>query len=61
MSKDSYEADVILNRSNVARARSERLMQSWFPKRATDEATITKSEEELKREDEELFKAEPAQ
>lgn len=59
MSTRTKEADVILNRANVALARSQRLIQSWLPQRTADDTANTKSEEELQKEEDELFKAEP--
>ncbi|KAI7339268.1 hypothetical protein KC315_g1313 [Hortaea werneckii] len=37
------EADVILNRTNVALARSQRLIQSWLPPRPSEESAATQS------------------
>ncbi|KAI7218103.1 hypothetical protein KC333_g3809 [Hortaea werneckii] len=37
------EADVILNRTNVALARSQRLIQSWLPPKASEESAATQS------------------
>lgn len=49
----SEDANVIFNRANVALARSQRLVASWLPAE-TDHAS-KKSEEELQREEDELF------
>ncbi|GAB7339601.1 hypothetical protein MBLNU457_6199t1 [Dothideomycetes sp. NU457] len=59
MSKQQQnEADVIFNRANLALARSQRLIQSWLgPAPTSSEAE--KTEEELEKEDRELFKPEP--
>ncbi|CAG8386622.1 unnamed protein product [Penicillium salamii] len=54
MSKTS-ESDVILNRANVALSRSQRLVASWLPQ--TDEPT--KTDEELQKEEDEIFTAVP--
>ncbi|KAI7515220.1 hypothetical protein KC316_g21563, partial [Hortaea werneckii] len=35
------EADVILNRTNVALARSQRLIQSWLPPKPSEESAAT--------------------
>ncbi|KAI7234713.1 hypothetical protein KC330_g4647 [Hortaea werneckii] len=35
------EADVILNRTNVALARSQRLIQSWLPPKPSEESAVT--------------------
>ena len=60
MSAGKNEADVILNRTNVALARSQRLVASWLPPRtATEEPANSKTEEELRREEDEMFTAVP--
>ncbi|KAJ5180730.1 hypothetical protein N7492_003940 [Penicillium capsulatum] len=59
MSLSKSESDVILNRANVALARSQRLVASWLPAQADDELAAAKSEEELQREEEEIFTAVP--
>ncbi|KAJ5580091.1 uncharacterized protein N7459_006076 [Penicillium hispanicum] len=59
MSLSKSESDVILNRANVALARSQRLVASWLPAQTEDELTHTKSEEELQREEDEIFTAVP--
>ncbi|OJJ84866.1 DUF3245 domain-containing protein [Aspergillus glaucus CBS 516.65] len=52
--------DIILNRANVALARSQRLVASWLPPQTTEEQTSnTKSEEELRKEEDEIFTAVP--
>ena len=54
------ETDIILNRANVALARSQRLVASWLPPQTAEESsTIPKTEEELRREEEEIFIAVP--
>ena len=54
------ETDIILNRANVALARSQRLVASWLPPQSVEESsTIPKTEEELRREEEEIFTAVP--
>lgn len=54
------DADVILNRTNVALARSQRLVASWLPpKTAAEESATSKSEEELRQEEDEIFTAVP--
>lgn len=49
--------DIILNRANVALARSQRLVASWLPAQTPEEKSSnnTKSEEELQREENEIF------
>ncbi|KAL1963283.1 hypothetical protein VTN77DRAFT_8506 [Rasamsonia byssochlamydoides] len=49
------EADIIFNRANVALARSQRLVASWLPPKTPEELANSKSEEELQREEDELF------
>lgn len=53
------EAEVTLNRTNVALSRSQRLVASWLPPRPTNE-TVAKAEadKELQEEDE-IFTAVP--
>ncbi|EGD89454.1 hypothetical protein H112_03077 [Trichophyton rubrum D6] len=55
----SSEADVIFNRANVALARSQRLIASWLPPKTADETANAKSEEELQKEEDEIFTAVP--
>jgi len=57
--KTNHETDVILNRANIALARSQRLVASWLPARTAEELANTKSEEELLREEDEIFKPVP--
>ncbi|KAI2792149.1 hypothetical protein POX_b02186 [Penicillium oxalicum] len=59
MALSKGESDIILNRANVALARSQRLVASWLPAATTDELANTKSEEELQREEDEIFTAVP--
>lgn len=59
MAVSKSESDVILNRANVALARSQRLVASWLPAQTEDELANTKSEEELQREEDEIFTAVP--
>ncbi|KAL1865988.1 hypothetical protein Plec18167_009238 [Paecilomyces lecythidis] len=56
----SNEADVIFNRANIALARSQRLVASWLPPKSDEDlAEQSKSEEELQREEDEIFTAVP--
>lgn len=57
--KGPSEADIIFNRANVALARSQRLIESWLPPKTADEMASAKTEEELQKEDEALFKPTP--
>ncbi|KAJ9194356.1 hypothetical protein DTO164E3_5334 [Paecilomyces variotii] len=60
MTAPTNEADVIFNRANIALARSQRLVASWLPPKSDEElAQQTKSEEELQREEDEIFTAVP--
>ncbi|KAF2396262.1 hypothetical protein EJ06DRAFT_250665 [Trichodelitschia bisporula] len=55
--KGPSEADIVFNRASVALASSQRLIASWLPP-ATDTGP-TKTEEELAKEEEEMFKPVP--
>jgi hypothetical protein len=59
MATSKSESDVILNRANVALARSQRLVSSWLPALTDDGLSHVKSEEELQREEDEIFTAVP--
>lgn len=59
MAVSKSESDVILNRANVALARSQRLVASWLPAQTDHELASTKTEEELQREEDEIFTAVP--
>ncbi|KAL4888557.1 hypothetical protein BDV59DRAFT_211049 [Aspergillus ambiguus] len=59
MSISKSETEVILNKANVALARSQRLVASWLPPPTSDELSHTKSEAELQREEDEIFIAVP--
>ncbi|KAJ5309063.1 Protein of unknown function DUF3245 [Penicillium antarcticum] len=59
MSLSKSESDVILNRANVALSRSQRLVASWLPQQSSDELANTKTDEELQREEDEIFTAVP--
>lgn len=57
--KGPTEADIIFNRANVALARSQALIDSWLPLKTAEELANTKSEEEIRKEEEEIFKPSP--
>lgn len=59
MSISKSETDIILNKANVALARSQRLVASWLPPQTADELSHPKTEEELQREEDEIFTAVP--
>jgi hypothetical protein len=50
------EADIVFARAQVAHAKMQRLVASWLPSRPAEEL---KTEEELQKEDEEMFKPIP--
>jgi len=54
-SKEPSEADIVFNRANVALAKSQRLIASWLPQRTPEELANAKTEEELEKEDQDLF------
>lgn len=49
------EADIIFNKANVALAKSQRLLASWLPPRKPEEQLNTKTDEELEKEEREMF------
>ncbi|KAK2760319.1 hypothetical protein FQN54_002387 [Arachnomyces sp. PD_36] len=59
MSTSKEEADVIFNRANVSLARSQRLIASWLPPVTAEELANTKPEEQLQKEEDEIFTAVP--
>ncbi|CAP91737.1 hypothetical protein E8E15_011205 [Penicillium rubens] len=59
MALSKSESDVILNRANVALSRSQRLVASWLPQQTTEELANPKTDEELQREEDEIFTAVP--
>ncbi|KAK1141407.1 hypothetical protein N8T08_009079 [Aspergillus melleus] len=59
MSISKSETDIILNKANVSLARSQRLVASWLPAPTSEELANVKSEEELQREEDEIFTAVP--
>ncbi|GIK07891.1 hypothetical protein Aspvir_003561 [Aspergillus viridinutans] len=59
MSISKSETDIILNKAHVALARSQRLVASWLPPPTDEEKAHVKTEEELQREEDEIFTAVP--
>lgn len=59
MSISKTETDIILNKANVALARSQRLVASWLPPPTDEEKAHVKTEEELQQEEDEIFTAVP--
>ena len=55
MTAQPSEADVIFNRANVALARSQRLVASWLPPPTDSELKNAKTEERIKKEEQEMF------
>lgn len=53
------DPETIFARANLALARSQRLVASWLPTPTADELAITPSEEELQRQEDEMFVAVP--
>lgn len=49
------EADIVSNRASIASAKNQRLVASWLPPRSDAELANAKSQEELDREEEEMF------
>ena len=52
---ETSEADIIFNRASVALAKSQRLIASWLPPPTSSELANAKSEEEIEREEQEIF------
>ncbi|KAK2734868.1 hypothetical protein FQN57_001431 [Myotisia sp. PD_48] len=59
MSTAPSEAEVIFNRANIALVRSQKLIASWLPPATDDDHGHSKTEEELQREEDEIFTAVP--
>ncbi|KAL4965372.1 DUF3245 domain-containing protein [Aspergillus stella-maris] len=61
MSLSKSETDIILNKANIALARSQRLVASWLPAEPSTESsgTNTKTDAEVQREEDEIFTAVP--
>ncbi|KAL4976539.1 hypothetical protein BDW66DRAFT_50204 [Aspergillus desertorum] len=59
MSLTKPDTDVILNKTNIALARSQRLVASWLPPPPATDETNAKTDAELQREEEEIFTAVP--
>ncbi|KAL4869344.1 hypothetical protein BDV12DRAFT_185234 [Aspergillus spectabilis] len=57
--KDGSDTDMILNKANIALARSQRLVASWLPAQPSTDESHAKTEEELQREEHEIFTAVP--
>lgn len=55
MAPATSEADIVLNRNNIALAKTQRLIASWLPPRSAGALPSTKSEEEIDREEQDIF------
>ncbi|KAL8692622.1 MAG: hypothetical protein Q9218_002386 [Villophora microphyllina] len=55
MAPQPSEGDIISNRQNVILAKSQRLIASWLPPPANDEPAKSKTEEEIEKEEQEMF------
>ncbi|KAL9005128.1 MAG: hypothetical protein Q9188_002082 [Gyalolechia gomerana] len=55
MAPQPTEADILFNRANVALAKSQRLVASWLPPRTEEEIKNARTEEEIEKEEQELF------
>lgn len=55
MAAKPNEADIIFNRANVALAKSQRLVASWLPPRTNDEIKNAKTDDQIEKEEQEMF------
>ena len=55
MAPGTSEADIVLNKNNVALAKTQRLIASWLPPRSAEALPSAKSEEEIDREEQDMF------
>ena len=55
MPATTSEADIVFNKANIALAKSQRLIASWLPPRTAEELANAKSEEEIEKEEQEIF------
>lgn len=55
MAPQPSEADILFNRANVALAKSQRLVASWLPPLTQEEIKNARTEEEIEKEEQELF------
>ena len=54
-SSQPSEADILFNRASIALAKSQRLIASWLPPPTHSELANTKSEEQIEKEEQEMF------
>lgn len=59
MSLSKSDTDIILNKANIALARSQRLVASWLPSEITTDQGNVKNDSEVQREEDEIFTAVP--
>ncbi|KAL8855371.1 MAG: hypothetical protein Q9198_010850, partial [Flavoplaca austrocitrina] len=59
MTAQPSEADIIFNRANVALAKSQRLVASWLPPPTDSELKNAKTEEQIEKEEQEMFTPAP--
>lgn len=59
MSLSKTDTDIILNKANIALARSQRLVASWLPSETTASQGNVKNDSEVQREEDEIFTAVP--
>ncbi|KAL4746246.1 hypothetical protein BDW72DRAFT_210600 [Aspergillus terricola var. indicus] len=59
MSLSKVDTDIILNKANIALARSQRLVASWLPAAPATAENNAKANAELQKEEEEIFTAVP--
>lgn len=59
MSLSKSDTDIILNKANIALARSQRLVASWLPFEITTDQGNVKNDSDVQREEDEIFTAVP--
>ncbi len=59
MSLSKSDTDIILNKANIALARSQRLVASWLPSEITTDQGNVKNDSDVQREEDEIFTAVP--
>ena len=55
MAPNTSEGDVLLNRINIALAKSQRQIASWLPPRKEEELASLTTEEDIEKEEQEMF------
>jgi hypothetical protein len=53
--KEPSEADIVFNRANIALAKHQRLVASWLPPPSAEELAKSKTQDELEKEEEDMF------